>query len=225
MNALVILNVGNFCLPKVRESFQDAANRWGVKYVEITEPLGPIGLHHFWQKALIPTSRHVAGFDRILQLDCDMLIRSDCPSPFDLVPETHFGAVTAVQRLGVPKWNRRTHRWAHRMGLTLYPRPRDHLNAGLLLYNLTAHAAMLREWPEVGRRCNWPGPPQLLVPEQFAISCLLHQMQVPVTWLPSTFDTTWAGRFSPGPMHKYVYHYTAAHGQLAGWVAHHDWRV
>jgi hypothetical protein len=230
MNALVTLNLRDFAPRQTRESFQYAARRWGVEYVEITTPLA--NCHHYWIKAMIPTSDYARPFDRIVQLDCDMLIRSDCPSPFDLVPPGNIGVVSRLQphrNTGVfLRWFRNVApRNARVFGLTCYDQEAKHLNAGLILYGRVAHADLLREWVEVGRRNRWKI--RFGVPEQFALSCLLAQSTIPVTWLPWQFNTLGCrhiARFPPGPMRTYVYHFNGRRGApLSEVVGRYQWRV
>lgn len=92
MNILATINTGDFMLQNVRESFQDAAARWGCEYVEITEPVG--GCEDYWLdiKMSLWKSPGFAG-RRVVYFDADVLIRDDCPSPFDAVPAGKFGAV------------------------------------------------------------------------------------------------------------------------------------
>ena len=76
-------------LPNVRASYKAAAKRWGAQVLWITNPLH--SCHPFWQKMFV--CEHVQslfGSSHVLQLDNDMVIRSDCPSPFDLVEPTDF---------------------------------------------------------------------------------------------------------------------------------------
>lgn len=203
MNAIAVLNLSNYLPTIARDAFQSAADRWGVKYIEITTPLGDC--HHFWQKAKIPLSEHVAEFNRVLQLDADMLIAPFCPDPFQLVPEGSFGVVSRVQP------HRRTfpisvQRWARHYGVTPYPRAYQHINAGLLLYEPDTHADLLHRWEshaESGRH-----RPPCEVPEQFVLSCLLAERDSPVYWLPWRFN---ACRQANGvvPQEAFIAHFHA----------------
>ncbi len=70
-------------VPTVRESVEAAAERWNVELHWIRRPLQPC--HPFWQKMFV--CGDVAkrfGPSHVLQIDNDMVIRSDCPSPFEL---------------------------------------------------------------------------------------------------------------------------------------------
>ena len=209
MNALVVLNLNNFMPQKVRDSFEHAAMRWGCWYEEITEPLGP--MHIFWQKTAIPLNGHVARFDRVLQLDADMLIRFDCPNIFDLVPEENIGVVSEWQPgMHLQRLHSKKDRWAKELGVTCYEDERHHLNAGLILYSPTRHKELLTEWNAIGKRSDWST--ECPIPEQFALSCLLQSTHAPVTWLRWWYNTIfilyrrkrWMGA---GIMRTYVYHF------------------
>jgi hypothetical protein len=223
MNAIVTLNLRNFMPACARASFQHAAKRWAVEYIEIVEPLGQV--HHFWQKAILSSSKHVTGIDRILQLDGDILIRSDCPSPFDLVPRENFGVVSRVQQgISRRRFETRRHLMASRMGLAAYSDPKQHLNAGLILYDRMFHERILSDWVTVGARCSWST--ECNVPEQFALSCLLQATATAVTWLPATYNFLLAQRQPTGPMHAFVYHYNArGKRKVADLMERHQWQL
>lgn len=203
MNAIAVLNLNNY-LPDIgRKAFQAAAERWGVDYVEITEPLS--SAHHFWQKAQIPLSIHLAKYERVLQLDADMLVSQDCPNPFEIVPENAFGVVSRVQP-NRPQRDFRVAYWSRHYCVPGYRDPKQHLNAGLFLYNQIAHAELLRTWQDRAE----PGPdkPKCSLPEQFVLSCLLATGMVPVHWLPWQFNACRAQQWSV-PRDCYIAHFHA----------------
>ncbi len=83
-------------LPTVRESVEAAAERWNVELHWIRRPLQPC--HPFWQKMFV--CGDVAkrfGPSHVLQIDNDMVIRSDCPSPFELAEPGQFAMVAERQ--------------------------------------------------------------------------------------------------------------------------------
>lgn len=93
--AVITLNLYSDGMPEnVRASQRAAADRWGAEYVEITRPL--FGWHDpFLEK--LHLDRHAAAYDRVVYFDRDVVVRADCPNFFDLVPETHLGAVASEQ--------------------------------------------------------------------------------------------------------------------------------
>ena len=204
-NAIVTLNIRDFMPACARESFQHAAKRWGCEYIEITEPIAPI--HHFWIKALIGNSKYVTGIDRILQLDGDILIRSDCPSPFDLVPRENFGVVSRVQPNNpLHKLRQLGHLSAQLFNLQSYGDEHNHINAGFILYSRMLHQEQLELWRAAGLYSNWT--PKLF-PEQMALSCVLQQTKVGVTWLPPEWNWLHPQKIKHrnGGMHCYIYHF------------------
>lgn len=217
--ALVTLNIGGSSLhPKSRESFEAAASRWGCEFVELTNRLAPC--HVFWQKAFVPV--RMCDFDRVLQLDADMLVRADAPSPFGLVPDDSVGVVSACQfppgsgdiwlREGVAISKHRTRcvaEWAKRTGLRPCP-DTHHLNGGFFLYGPQEHAGVFARLRRCGQASGWC--PRRL-PEQVCLSLLLWNGVGRATWLPQEWNTVAAGqRIRPehntGTMKGFIYHFT-----------------
>jgi len=206
MNAVAILNLNNFMPQIARAAFQAAAQRWGAAYIEVTQSLG--NFHPFWAKAHVPLSCHTRGFERVLQLDADMLVAPDCPSPFTYAPADKFGVVSTVQPDRLVRHIRHFNiaKWASHYRVKGYTRPREHLNAGLLLYHQGHHEALLRRWQthaETGTR-----RPPCPMPEQFVLSCLLAENPAQRHWLPWQFN---ACRLPSGvvPHKAYIAHFHA----------------
>jgi hypothetical protein len=219
MKALAVLNVGGQSIhPKSRESFEAAAARWGVEFVELRGRLAPV--HIFWQKAFAPV--RLADYERVLQLDADMLIRDDAPDPFALVPAESIGVVSACQFPGAAgdvgyedgKIISR-HRefcvgqWSKWTGLPACPDSK-HLNGGFFLYGPQVHAGLFHRLRECGQRNRW-NPRRL--PEQVCLSLLLHSKAAPATWLPAAWNTVAAGQdirpeHNTGRMNGFIYHFT-----------------
>jgi hypothetical protein len=87
---LITLNLNSAMAPCFRESLRAAANRWGGEYVEITEPTLAGDISPVWQKAAL--HRHVADGETVIQIDADVLIRFDCPSPIGFWDGESFAA-------------------------------------------------------------------------------------------------------------------------------------
>jgi hypothetical protein len=129
----------------VRESYEAAAQRWDAELHWIRGDLQPC--HPFWQKMFV--CRHVQklfGPSHVLQLDNDMLIRSDCPSPFEMFSPKQFGIVaerqSAKNRIDNGGWQQRAHDvWASRC--KIQPAPTWlHPNGGLYLYGTEMYGPM-----------------------------------------------------------------------------------
>lgn len=208
--ALAVLNIGGKSLhPKSRASFMAACARWGCDFKEFTEQIAP-RVHHYWQKAFV--IERLQEYDQVLQLDADMLIRSDCPSPFDLVPHDAIGVVSARQCL-THAWIRGREvsmaAWAKRLKMK---KPNDfrHLNGGFILYSPETHAPLFSEWRKIGRRYKFT-PKEL--PEQATLSILVGNTPgLRVVWLPHTFDCVGVNQLSRqdrigSRMKGYIYHF------------------
>ena len=214
MNALITLNIGGkYMHRKCRDSLQAAAKRWNCDYIEITTPVTP-NVHHYWQKLFVSETH--PQYDRILQLDADMLIRCDAPSPFDLFPASHLGVVTARQSLGLAKpWiDARVeciNFWAQRYKLKRCPDQR-HLNGGFFLYSPKLHTHIFQQAIELGRKYKFQ---KTHLPEQATLSLVLwNNPQLPTQWLPHTWNANapvMRERMelaAPPVMKRYIYHFT-----------------
>lgn len=133
---LLTFNVNDFWHPNSRASFESAAKRWGCDIVEIKDYLG-CG-NPFAAKFRI--DQFCGPGDRCLYLDADMLIRSDCPSPFDLVPLNKMGAVLNFQgdtHRGVPEMYQRPS-WEAACAMLDIQRPysdAEYINGGVILFS------------------------------------------------------------------------------------------
>jgi len=93
-------------LPNVRASFHAAATRWNAEVLWITKPLHTC--HPFWQKMFVCDHvQSIYGTSHVLQLDNDMVIRSDCwvSNPVMQSYIYHFVA-RAKERLPEVRWQR-----------------------------------------------------------------------------------------------------------------------
>jgi len=145
LNYLATINTGNFMCENVRESFQAAAKRWGAEYVEITEPFAS-GTHPFEMKLELPLYPWQPGY-RVFFAEGDVLIRDDCPSPFDEVPVGMFaaahndqgeldGVATNRQRIA---WNAISDCLSQEMGHPPVPYRGMYWNTGVFMFE-AAHA-------------------------------------------------------------------------------------
>lgn len=92
MNAIAIINTNRYWPGNARASVFDAADRWNAKVVEFTDiPAASV----FREKFRI--HRRLAEYERVLYLDADILVRSDCPDPFEIVPPNQFAGVCNYQ--------------------------------------------------------------------------------------------------------------------------------
>lgn len=210
-NAMVILNIGGKSIhPKSRHSFISACQRWGLEFVEIKEPVQP-GVHHFWQKAFLIDS--LQEYDRVLQLDADMLIRFDAPCPLDYCEPDEIGVISCHQFFHPRLVEIRTKcvkYWASKMKM----KPCAdfvHVNGGLLIYNPKLHQDLFKEWRSFGA----PSYSSQLLPEQASLSVLLWNRRGSLKhrWLPHAFNVVAAQSparqaTSGASMDGWIYHFT-----------------
>jgi len=198
---------------KTRSSFQAAAERWDARLLWIDKPLH--NCHPWWQKLMV--CQHVVkqlGHCQLLQLDNDMLIRDDCPSPFDRVDRKQFGIVAGRQgmfhRLGRDSWAHRVHHvWARRTGTKAAP-PWMHPNGGFYLYHTEAFTPMFERIVSHGPKSKFDK--RFGCDESLIVNHLwdLHLSQI--CYLPSEFNTLLHHNpqlAAHKAMSTFVYHFVA----------------
>lgn len=211
---LAVLNIGGKSMhAKSRASFEAACERWGCDYKEFTKPIEP-GVHHYWQKAFV--IEQLQQYDQVLQLDADMLINIEAPSPMLLVPSESLGVVSCRQHYWPSLIRTRNNcilEWSRRTGLKP-TRDARHLNGGLLIYSPKAHRRLFEEWRSLGRRSSF-GSTHL--PEQAVLSLLIARNKWKgVTWLPHTFNKTNIWRDTQremSSMTSYIYHFSGGNSR------------
>jgi hypothetical protein len=141
--AIVVGNwFGDGMRPVARASIQAAAQRWGATYFELTEAIVNAKDKRAYVEKL-RVDEHVnraAHFDRVLYLDRDVVVRSDCPSLFGMVSIRSFGVVGSHQP---------GHEHPRLIGDHLakvfshqsepFDMRRDHFNGGLYLFSPVVH--------------------------------------------------------------------------------------
>lgn len=211
--ALVTLNIGHVMRPECRESLKHAAQRWGAVYEELTEPLEKVGGKPHWQKSFLARWAKAKGYSRVVYFDSDILIRSDCPNLFDLIPEKDFGIVSNDHMDG-PLWNagpknryyKDLKTWADKLGVACPPM-HEHANGGVFVFSPEAHDKLFEAWAECGAWINYGRAVKLI--DEPSLSVLLSTGMVPVVWMPQQFNTLFYRSEllrSEGRMQTYVYH-------------------
>lgn len=183
---LAVLNVGRGMLyPASRDSMVAAAARWGAEFCEIRRPLARAA-HPYWQKLLV--HRLFRGIARVLQLDADMIISSQCPDPFRFVRLGALGAVSVAQP-GCRATSRRRavalQSWAERIGCSGTLSDCEFLNGGLLLYETPLHRALFERAFAAGRAEGYSG---CGYPDQTVLSLVASQLRIPIDWLPALYN-------------------------------------
>ena len=188
------LNVGqDVVLPNARNSIREAARRWGANYLEIVTPTGH--RHHYEEK--LHLDEHLPDGYRVLYYDADVVIRNDCPSPFEVVPEGHWawprsyhpshaGTLPAVAG-GIPGY-------AGLCGVEV-DTELDYPNTGMMLFDLPAHRpvfAQAREFVQRNGFQTW-----WVIADQGNLACAVAKVKPPVFHIPPMFEMhgqcLWAG--------------------------------
>src|SRR5580704_14875797 len=139
------LNIGNCAVhDNARSSMRAAAARWGADFLEILYATGAEP-HPYYQKLRL--ADHFPDGVRVLYLDGDIVVRCDCPSPFEIVPIGHIGACRshhpshagATWHLYQPLQD-----YCRATGVALDPKE-DYVHAGVLLFELPTHRSLFAE--------------------------------------------------------------------------------
>ena len=201
---LVTLNVSHeFLGENARRSFRAAARRWGAQYLEILTPAHPG--QPLLDKLCLPDFLPQTG--RFAFLDADTLIRADCPSLFDIVPEGHFGGVLSHQpghELADRHVLASLPQWLERHGIRGLNPIDDYLNTGVLVFDRPTHDAVFRKAMGSGwEHGDW------VITDQAMLSAAIHLLGVPLFRLAPQFnrcgDAIWQ-RWTPG-MRDFVWHF------------------
>lgn len=146
-HALVTLNMYGDKMPlNFRESLIAAATRWGVAYVEQRWPLPGVDK---WQDNKLCLDRHFAGYERVMYVDRDVVIRSDCPSPFVAFGGDEFFACREANLVDGDRGVLRDKLFAHQEAATMCID--DYINSGVMLFSPQSHAKVFEEAREIIR--------------------------------------------------------------------------
>jgi len=222
LNRILILNMDDYWHPNARASVTAAANRWGCELIEVASLLG--GRDFFHAKFYMGHFCHPDG--RCLWLDADMVVSEDCPSPFDIVPCDHFGAVLNYQgdtHRGVPEQYQRPS-WDAAAKMLNVPLPYTddrYINGGFIMFG-PQHKMILKTLAE-----NLHDTKGVI--EQAAWSVMMAM--VPTTYLPRTFNRVGEAAWNSGPhMTAHIYHFAnymqfKGKAAKAARIAATQWRV
>ncbi|WP_430454888.1 hypothetical protein [Rhodopirellula europaea] len=141
-----------------------------------------------------------------------MLIREDCPSPFNLVSPSEFAMVAGRQRpdrrVDEHSWGAKAHSvWATRMNTKQLP-PALHPNGGLYLYGLPHFNPLWRRIDQASKR--WGNHGDLGADESIIGNLLWSRHRQAIRFLPQEFNTVLcqnAGLLRDGYSPTYITHY------------------
>jgi len=211
LNALITYNFGDYLQGHARESLQHAAGRWGCEYVEVTKQIpcrDGIALHPWWQRIVL-YEEVVDGYERVITVDGDILIRDDCQSLFDLVPVEHAGIAKFMQP-GIAKKCcsaelRTANRYAIELGLKIPP-VTSLVNCGLVVSSPKTFLPIVRELVAAGKFVGWTTHGNF---DQAIMSTLLYNHGLPeVSLIPWEYHARRAAH-RPPKMNAYVYHFSS----------------
>ena len=207
-NALFVINLNNHVCQNVRESFQDAANRWKCDYVEITEkefpPPFPFPPQFTKLKAF-----ELCDADRIMCIDADCIIWKGVPSPFETFSEyyftacqnkqPHMGSYIEAGRIGELNEFERI----HAAGFPQLTFDFDNFfNSGMWVGTRSLHAKVLSRALEIGL-----GTGTLHWWDQAALNYAIAESHIPIHLASRTWNFC-LPNFPPwDKMEKYIYHF------------------
>ena len=183
---VVTLNTNDALCAVSRASHQAAARRWGALYVEMREAWGTLAHLGVFGTKLELDRLPLQG--RVVWFDADTVVRSDCPSLFDLVPAGAFGGVCNFQgdtHGGDPypdhaEWHDQV---ATQMQSPARYDPARYINGGVLVFDLPGHASV---WRHIRR--TLPDVPVNPMYEQTALNVALVDLAIPLRILPREFN-------------------------------------
>jgi hypothetical protein len=199
MNRILVLNIGDYWPEQSRASLRAASHRWGCELIEIVTTLGAPDI--FAAKFRAGEFCHPNG--RAIYIDADTVVHAECPSPFDLVPQTHLGAVLNYQgdthrgdheTYQRPSWDKACEMIGSRIPYTAG----RYINAGLIVFS-ACHKEMFHMLRQ--RVYDTHG-----VNEQGAFSVAIAER--PAVYLPREFNRVGPAVWQSGPqMSAYCYHF------------------
>ncbi len=196
-----------------RNSMIAAADRWGADFIEIKSP--PASTPY---RSKINYDKRLPN-GRFCYLDGDVVIRSDCPSPFDVVPEGEFGLVRGHHPShagATPQVESNLPRWLKKVGVNNYDIKKEYPNTGLVVFDLPTHRYIFEEARRISSKHwdeNW------WIADQGHVFAAYKRLEVTPCWIPVMMQhhgvDLWCG-WSPC-MNKLGYHFCGpVNKQIAG---------
>jgi predicted O-methyltransferase YrrM len=147
------------------------AARLGADFVVLDRRVYPHPHYDKWQLYDL-----LAGYDRVLYLDADMIVRPDCPDLFVCVPPDYVGGENEL--LSCPGQAQELERFCQRLGIGPLPCP-FYLNCGLFVVS-ARHRELFRQPEAVPTDLPWP--------EQSHFNARLIGERYAVCYLPPAFN-------------------------------------
>jgi len=206
--SLVTINLNNVLAQNARQSFCDAAERWGASYVELTVGLGP-GLSPMALKLKL---FELTDADRVFYVDgSDVIIAKAAPSPFSECPPEVLGAVRnayprfpnylAVRAQEDTEWEIIN----DQLGQSL-PMSPFFFNAGVMLLTRRPHTEVLERAASLAgsiKGLKWY--------DQTVLNYAVAEAGVPVLQMDETWNFVHAQTLGHWRwMDKYIYHFAGS---------------
>ena len=209
---VVTLDTGNFMQPNARESQQDYARRCGAEYVVFDRSWNKIGKWCFNTKLYMDQMPGLVQPCRVIWLDGDVVVRHDCESLFDLVPEGSFGAALSIQD-GLPNdlvakvATIACKKCGAESGVEFAFDPATYFCGGVMVFDLPGFNKM---WQWIRNNKSYAaelarggiGP----MYEQTMQNLAVRASGIPLTVLDQTYGRLGATAWSPGPMRDKIQH-------------------
>lgn len=135
---LITIDINNFQRENSRQSMIDASNRWGAEFFAFSNKYYGDYFGVTFNKAILDLLAY--GYDEIMFLDADCIIRSDAPNPFELIQEDKIVAVqNGNERIGNYPNTLNQHMYnllrinQQRQMLEIVEKPDIYFNTGLML--------------------------------------------------------------------------------------------
>jgi len=222
-NALFVVNYFEFMCDNVRESFQDAANRWDCDYIEMTEKIFHVVYH---PGAVKLSAFDLCESDRIFIIDADAIIHKKCPSPFDAFDDDSFIAVKNQQahfpamyryvnpRIMVEELKRIYERFPQiNFNVDMF------FNTGVCLVNRTLHKDILKRALDI-----FLVTPQLQWYDQAPLNYAVVESGVKVTYADPIWNFQFPYSGNPNYSSVYIYHFAGLPDRY-DILPKIDWRV
>jgi len=232
--AVSVLNIGNFMDETCRASLEHAAERWGADFYEITtdKVKSPSGCQ--WFNKFVQLDRY-EWYDGVLQIDADVMVSIEAPSPFDEWESDKLGVVNEFQPdaglvgptavfMAKGYYNAVVRRWQRQMKMP--PPPYEtYINGGFMIYNPAAAEPWFEEIMRWGAKCKY-GYNGLS--DQTILSILAYNEKIPVQRMGTTWNVVHAGMrpklMGPGMCYN-VYHFCGTPTERPRRYSQVDWRL
>lgn len=239
--AVVAFSIGMDPAPCVLDSLRHAAERWGAALRILREPIE--AGHPHAQRLRLPEWACDHGYAEYVSVDLDLMIRSDCPCPLDMLGGSDLGyvALESMAHLSVDYVRAAAgyfRQWCRDPRIPL-PAEVVAINAGLQAVRVTEEVR--RVYGYAARMSGWIGPERFarLGTDQVALDLALAHYETEYATLPAGMNfivapaRDWVDSalesevVSPGPMRYHVQHlagcrrtYSQKERIMSGW----EWR-